>query len=600
VTDLGRTLSGIASELETAPVAGIVLITDGADNRSGDLDKTAAQLRARNIPVYAVGVGSPVFSHDAEILNVTMPDKVLKDTMVEAEVSVRSTGYPGRKTRLLVSDGERLLYSREIMLGSDGEVKVHPAGFNCPSAGSRVITFRIEPFDEEIVKENNTRTALIRIEDSRPQILYVEGEPRYEYVFLRRAILQDENLHLVTFLRQADGKFLRQGVEDSSDLEGGFPNDKESLFRYQAIVVGSVEASFFTFDQLRMISDFVSLRGGSFLMLGGRNSYGEGGYAGTPIEDLLPVVLDKDSSNNIPDAQNAEFKARLTGYGMQHPVTRFSDLEEQNRESWEKAPDLVGFNPTAGPKPGATVLIQGSLQDSNGQGPVILAFQRFGKGKSAALTTASAWRWRMGLEHTDTFYELFWKRMFRWLVSDVSDSVRIMTEKDSYSLQDTVALTAEVNDSAFIPLNNVRVTAHVTAPSGMTDTLQLDWDVEKHGVYAKEFHPREEGIYDVSLEASRVDEILGAPKTNFRVAELNEEFHDAALNSNLLERLAEETGGRTYAPDSLDTLPEDISYIDTGSSRVEEKDLWDMPFLFLLLVGFLSMEWTLRKRKGLL
>ena len=600
ITDFDKTLSGIATELETAPVAGIILITDGADNHSAELDKTAAQLRARNIPVYAVGIGSMNFKRDTEILRVTMPDKVLKDTMVEAEVSIRSTGYPGQKTRLVVFDDERLLYSREIMLGSDGEVNVHRANFNCPTAGSRVITFRIEPFDEEIVQQNNTRTALIRIEDSQPRILYVEGEPREEYKFLKRAVEDDENLHLETLLRQAEDTFLHQGTEESSSAEEErFPKDKESLFRYKAIIIGSMEASFFTLDQLRMISDFVSERGGSFLMLGGRHSYARGGYAGTPLEDVLPVFLDS-SSGDVPDTQDVAFKTRLTGYGMLHPVTRFTDMEAENRERWEKAPLLVGYNPTRGQKPGATVLIQGSLQDSIGPSPVILAFQRFGKGKSAALMTASTWRWRMELEHTDTFHELFWKRMLRWLVSDVSDPVQIATDKDSYSSQDTVVMTAGVRDSAFVALNNARVTAHVQAPSGTMQTLNLDWDVEKNGVYATDLHPEEEGIYEVSVEASQGDKILGTQKTNFRIAESNEEFHKAALNSDLLERLARETGGRYYTPENIDTLPEDISMIDTGSSRVEERELWDMPFLFLLLAGLLSAEWILRKRKGLL
>jgi uncharacterized membrane protein len=599
ITDFDKTLSGIATELETAPVAGIILMTDGADNHSADLDKTAAQFRARNIPVYTIGIGSTDFKRDTEILRVTMPDKVLKDTMVEAEVSIRSTGYPGQKTRLVVFDDERLLYSREIMLGSDDEVKVHRANFNCRNAGSRVITFRIEPFDEEIVQQNNTRTALIRIEDNQPRILYVEGQPREEYKFLRRAVEDDENLHLETLLRQADDTFLHQGTESSSAEKERFPEDKESLYRYKAIIIGSMEASFFSLDQLRMISDFISDRGGSFLMLGGRHSYALGGYTGTPLEDVLPIFLD-DGSVNVSDTQNVEFKTRLTGYGMLHPVTRFADMEAENRERWEKAPLLVGYNSTLGPKPGATVLIEGILQDTTGQGHVILAFQRFGKGKSAALMTASTWRWRMELEHTDAFHELFWKRMLRWLVSDVTDPVQITTDKDSYSSQDTVVMTAGVHDSAFIPQNNARVTAHVQAPSGTTHTLNLDWDVEKNGVYAADLHTEEEGIYEVSVEASQGDKILGTQKTNFRIAESNEEFHNATLNSNLLERLARETGGRYYTPENLDTLPEDISMIDTGSSRVEERELWDMPFLFLLLVGLLSTEWILRKRKGLL
>jgi uncharacterized membrane protein len=598
ITDLERTLHQIAGELTTAPIAGIVLITDGADNHSINLDAAASQLRARKIPVYTVGVGSSDFPRDTEVLRVTTPRKVLKDAMVEAEVSVRSKGYAGRSSKLLVLDQDRLLQSQEIMLGSDGEVKIFKTSFSCRTSGPRVFTFRIEPFSDELIPENNDQTILMRVENTRPQILYVEGEPRWEFGFLRRAILQDKNLQLVTLLRQADGKLYRQGVDSSSILEKGFPADKPELFKYQAVIVGSVEASFFTFDQLRIISDFVSQRGGGFLMLGGKKAFGQGGYINTPIEDMLPLYLGP-GSRGVPEFSDLEFKARLTGYGSQHPITRLSMLEAENRKKWDAAPALVGFNPTVGPKPGATVLAQGSTPDARGQSPVILAFQRFGRGKSVAFTTASSWRWRMGQEHTSSFHELFWTQMLRWLVTDAPDPVNAQSEKSSYSLDEPAVIRAEANDSSFTPLNNAQVQAQVQSPSGQVRSLSFSWEVEKDGTYSVSFQPEEEGIYEISSEAFQAGKSIGTAKSNFRVAQSTEEFHNAAMNDGLLKRLSAGTGGRYYRPKDTGTLPEDISYVNTGSSRLEEKELWDMPFLFLLLVGLVSTEWILRKRKGL-
>jgi uncharacterized membrane protein len=597
-TDLERSLNQVAGELATAPIAGIVLITDGADNHSTNLDAAAAQFRARNIPIYTVGIGSPDFPNDTEVLRVAAPAKVLKDTEVEAEVSVRSTGYPGRRTRLLVLDQERQLQSREITLGRDGEVKTFKIHFDNQSAGPRVFKFRVEPFPDEIIPQNNDQTVLVRVEDGHPQILYVEGEPRWEFAFLRRAIFPDKNLYLITLLRQADGKLFRQGAESPTTLEKGFPADKAELFQYKAIILGSVEASFFTFDQLRMISDFVGRRGGGFLMLGGKNSFGQGGYINTPLEDVLPVGLGQ-STGAISGFQDLEYKVRPTSYGLQHPICRLSPLEDQNRKRWEMAPALVGFNPTYGAKPGATILAQGSASDASGQSPVILAFQPFGRGKSVAFTTASSWRWKMGLEHTDNFQELFWKQMLRWLVSDAPDPVSVAAEKHSYSLDDTVVFHAEVNDYAYMPLNNVQLTTEIKAPSGQVSSLQLAWDVEKDGAYSGTFKPQEEGIYEVSSEAFLGNKSLGTAKANFRIAESTEEFHNAAMNLDLLRRLSAATGGHYYSPGDLRSLPEDISYIDKGSSRLEDKELWDMPFLFLLLIGLISTEWILRKRKGL-
>ncbi len=597
-TDLERTLNQIVAELTAVPLAGIVLITDGADNHSTDLDAAAAQLAARGIAVYSIGIGSPDLGRDTEVLRVAAPARVLKETAIEAEVSVRSAGYAGRKTRLSVYDQEKLLQTQEVSLGGNNEVKTFKTVFGTHSAGPRVFKFRLEPFADEIISENNDQNLLIAITDEQPPILYVEGEPRWEYRFLRRAVIEDKNLHLMTLLRQADGKFLRQGIESPAVLEKGFPVDKPDLFRCKAVILGSVEASFFTFDQLRMISDFVSQRGGGFLMLGGKNSFGQGGYVNTPLEDLLPVVLGRNSAGNS-EFQDLEFKARMTNYGFRHPITRLSLSEEENRKRWEAAPALVGLNPTADSKPGATVLLRGSVPDARGQSPVLLAFQRYGRGKSIALTTAATWRWRMGLEYEDNFHELFWKQMLRWMVSDVPDPVSAAVERHSYTLEDAAAIRVDAKDSSFMPVNNAQVAGQVKSPSGQINALQFVWDVEQDGVYSAAFMPREEGIHEVTAEAFQGGRSLGTARTYLQIADSTEEFHNAAMNSGLLKRLSAKTGGRYYSPDDLRNLPEDISYVERGPSRLEEKDLWDMPFLFLLLAGLVSAEWILRKRKGL-
>jgi uncharacterized membrane protein len=597
-TDLTRTLNQVADELAAAPIAGIILITDGADNRSGNVDATATRFRARNIPVYTIGIGSSEISRDVEVLQVSVPSKVLKDTVLEAEVTLRATGYSGRRTRLMVFDRDRQLQSREITLGRDDEVKTYKLIFNSQSAGPRIFKFQAEPFPDELIPENNDQTMLVRVEDAQPQILYVEGEPRWEYGFLRRAVLQDKNLRLVTMVRQADGKFLRQGIESASTLEKGFPDDKAELFQYKAIIIGSVEASFFTFDQLRMISDFVGQRGGGFMMLGGRNSFGQGSYTNTPIEDLLPVGLGQNAAA-VQAFQDLEYTVRLTQYGYQHPVTRLALSEDQNRKRWESAPALVGFNPVLNLKPGATALLHAKTSDVRGQNPIILAFQRFGKGKSVAFTTASSWRWRMSQEHTNNFHALFWKQMLRWLVSDAPDPVSIAAEKQSYSLDDVAILRAEAKDASFMPLNDARLTAEIKAPSGLISSVQLGWDVDRDGAYSASFKPTEEGIYEISSEAFQGSKSLGTARANFQIAQSTEEFHNAAMNSNLLKRLSSATGGRYYTSEDLRTLPKDISYIDKGASRIEDKDLWDMPFLFLLLISIISTEWIMRKRKGL-
>jgi hypothetical protein len=148
-------------------------------------------------------------------------------------------------------------------------------------------------------------------------------------------------------------------------------------------------------------------------------------------------------------------------------------------------------------------------------------------------------------------------------------------------------------------LNNAKVTAKVKAPSGAMVSVPLIWDLSKEGQYSGSFRPLEEGVYEVATEAFQGSRSLGVGHANFRIAESQEEFHNAGMNAELLKKLATDTGGRYYTADTARTLPEDISLADTGASRLEEKELWDMPIFFLLVVGAVSAEWILRKRKGL-
>jgi hypothetical protein len=125
----------------------------------------------------------------------------------------------------------------------------------------------------EQVTQNNARDALIQVNDRAEKVLYYEGEPRWDYKFIRRAVEDDKNLQLVSMDRTAENKYYRQGVTNPDELIGGFPKTREELFGYRAIILGSVEAASFTPEQLRIIADFVNKRGGALLMLGGRRSF---------------------------------------------------------------------------------------------------------------------------------------------------------------------------------------------------------------------------------------------------------------------------------------------------------------------------------------
>jgi hypothetical protein len=84
-----------------------------------------------------------------------------------------------------------------------------------------------------------------------------------------------------------------------------------------------------------------------------------------------------------------------------------------------------------------------------------------------------------------------------------------------------------------------------------------------------------------------------------RVSAGDAEYFDAAMRSTLLKRVAEDTGGRFFTTADVASLPEAISYSGRGVTVVEERELWDMPALFLALIGLVAAEWGYRRVRGL-
>jgi uncharacterized membrane protein len=533
---------------------------------------------------------------------VEAPRVALKGTSLVVDVGVAQRGLSGRSVRLVVEDSGRVVASRDVELPGEGESASVRAHVTVAESGPRSFRFRIVPQPGEELTENNAQDVLVEVVDRREKVLYFEGEPRFELKFLRRAVSGDDNLQVVTLQRTAEDKYLRLDVDDAEELAAGFPRTREELFRYRGLVLGSVEASFFTSDQLRMVADFVSQRGGGLLMLGGRRSFAEGGYAPTPLADVLPVVLDAGAAPAGADERPPcrELKVELTPSGVAHAAMQLGPSEVDSRKRWESLPPVSALNAVHRIKPGAVTLLAGHGEGSRDP-QVVLAHQRYGRGKALAFTVQDSWQWQMHADVPleDQSHEILWRQLLRWLVSQVPGPVTVTTPRDRYAPGESVLVTAEVNDDRYLKVNDARVAARVVTPSGDVRELPMEWTVERDGEYRASFRADEEGVYDVQVEARRGDAELGRDAVHVQAAELPVEYFGSEMRSSLLRRIAEETGGRFYTAETAASLPEDISYSGSGATVVERKELWDAPVLFFMAVALLGSEWALRKRWGL-
>jgi len=595
-THVGQALDRARDELAGLPLAGLVMVTDGADTSDAAIDETLASLKARSIPVFTVGVGQDRFAHDIQVTRVETPRAVLKGTALVVDVVLSQTGYGGQTVPLTVEDDGRIVSTQEVTLPPDGESATVKVRFTAAEAGARVFKFTVPTQPGEQVTQNNARDALIQVNDRVEKILYYEGEPRPEMKFLLRGVDEDKNLQVATLLRTAENKYWRTRISSPDEMIGGFPKTREELFAYRALILGSVEAASFSPEQLRMIADFVSKRGGSLLMLGGRRAFAEGGWGGTPVGEVLPVLLE---SGTTTAKYFSWVNPKPTRAGASFPVTQIAGDEKASSAKWSEMPPVSAVNSVRQVKPGATVLLTGL--DDRRQDQIVLAYQRYGRGKAIALPVQDTWMWKMDAKVavTDTTHAMFWRRLIRWLVDGVPEQVNVTTTTDRVEPGEPIKLAAEVLDAAYAEVNDSRVVARVTSPSGKTTELPVEWTVTKDGDYRTTFVPDESGVYDIQVTADRDQKTLGKSSMHVRVSAGDAEYFDAAMRAPLLKRVAEETGGRFFTPANAASLPEAISYSGRGVTVVEERELWDMPALFLALVGFMAAEWGYRRMRGL-
>jgi uncharacterized membrane protein len=599
VTHIGDSLKQLADETADLPIGAVVLLSDGADNSGGIDQGTIAALRNRHIPVHTVGFGLEQVPHDIEISDAVVAPRALADSRLSTTVSLHQRGYAGRKATLTVRDGDKVLTSRPITLAADGAAQTEALLFNAGAAGAKTLSFSVEVLPDEENRNNNSVTRLVNVDSDKRRILYVEGEPRWEYKFIRRAEDDDRIVQLASMLRTTANKIYRQGITDQKDLANGFPTTSDELFNYQAIVVGSVEATYFTPQQQELIHQFVDRRGGGLLLLGGQFSLADGGWAASGLADLLPVTLPGRKGTFHRDHATPT----LTPVGAESVICRLSEDPAKNADRWKKLPYLIDYQDPGTPKPGAEVLAE---MMAGGRKLPLLITQNFGRGRTAVLATGGTWRWQMSLPLGDTSHDDFWRQLLRWMVSDTPG--RVVASVPSQMLFDDgrVQLSADVRDKDYLPAVDAQVQAHVTGPQGAAAVVDLTPEPNNPGVFHGEWNAEKPGSYITEVTAMRANakdaagpQEIGRDVLTFaRMDGVAENFH-TEQNRELLQQLAAQTGGRYWQPKDLPGLANEIPYSEAGITIREAKNLWNMPIVFLLLLLLRSSEWLLRRKWGI-
>ncbi len=645
-SEIRRALTLLRERYRNRPVAGVLLFSDGnATDLSSpaDLEK---EFSGEGPPIFPVIIGEDAPVVDLGIVEALVSQTIFEDAPVNVQVDVRASGFAGKKTvlRLLDEEGEEV-ESVSHRVGSDDET--HRFRLRLRPVKTGVLFYTLEfgeetdpggregeavrTFPGEATEANNRRTVLVQRPEGPYRILYVTGRPNWEYKFLRRALMVDPQVDMVGLLRLArrEPKFewrgrtgessnplfrgfgkedaeeaagydqpvlMRLHTRDARELSDGFPKTAEDLFpEFQALILDDVEAEFFTTDQMRLIEEFVSRRGGGFIMLGGQESFRSGDYAHTPIAQLLPVYLDKIAT--LESAGNIRFD--LTKEGWLEPWLRLHDEEEKERVRLTRMPELRVLNQVSAIKPGASIFAV--ARDARGKTLPAVVAHRFGEGRVLAVTVGDVWRWGQREEGLHEEMDKSWRQMARWVMANVPRQVAFTAARDASSDgSGAMKLQVRVKDEKFLPRDNAIVKIEVTGPDGAPVELLAEPSLEETGLYEIENPSLVPGSFRaVATVTDENGEALGKAQTGWVTDPAAEEFRRLQPHRALMEELAARSDGEVVPIESLRDFAGDLPEREAPVMEIRSEPLWHTPWVFLAALACFGSEWALRRRFGM-
>jgi len=639
-TALGDALKESVARVGQQSAAAVILLTDGVPTSGEDPRKVA---RTLGVPVFPIALGGKMAEKgkffDIGIAGVPHNLELIVNNIGKLKFTLSNFGIEN------LSEADRALtmtlrYKNEVVAtapvqfpAQNGSREVEME-YTPKEAGVQKLTVALPVLPGEPVTENNTREFIVRVADPKIRVLIVEGVIRSEYRFLRRVLGSDPTIEVTSVIKKSKEEFYQQDSDPGIDLSRGLPRNKEDMKKFDVVILGDIARAEFTDEQLQCLKDFVS-GGAGLLAIGGYHAYGPGGYADSPVADLLPMKI-----GGPADGQSAgNFAPALTSAGKAHPVFEgcakfFGDSSNsgQSPATGEKsAGDLAtldGANRVAGVKPGAEVLAVNPNESLPGGGekmPVV-AVQQFGTGRVLALTADTTWKWRFQMEGhgLDSPYYRFWRQSVRWAAGRkdqgnqrVKERLIAWPDKIEYALGEPMTVEARVQTADGEPMDNATVEVEIQSgtaagaapqPSAAPKSTNaaahstkavLERNPQAVGQYRGSVSPPAGGICRAVVTAADRNAEFARVEFEFSVGQTAGEFDRVDVDELLLQTLAAETGGEFHTFATASEIPDELDVRQRREMYHEEKNIWNEWGFAAVFLACASAEWFLRKRNAL-
>ena len=642
LTDIGGAIRETVAAWKGQQTAGIVLITDGAHNSGQFPLETITPLE---VPIYPIGVGSVEPPKDVQVQQVNYAPIAYTNHESVIRVSVGQTGYTGKTTQVSLREIESntLVDAVTFTFNAHQDVnaietstkQVIELKLTPQSEGNFQYTITLPTLDGELTEANNQKTFSVKVVKAKLNVFYLEGRPRWDYTFLKRALERDpdieatcailssnrlkQQLPVDSVLNRLDG-YYPQATPVSQTPQ--FPETLAELSKYDVLILGDLGAEHLTKTQQRAIVDFVETQGKPVIFLPSRNMLGVNGFQNTELASLLPIDIPRNGCR----VEDTEFTLQLTQSGTFHPMLQLSEIssptETDSRQLIANMPALPRFFSGFRLRGGATTLMD------NGKGMPILILQRAGLGKSLLIAAEGFYNWDFGVKtfkdrRYHTIYPRFWAQVLRWMATNTDDkNVYLTTDASTYAIGDTVKVTAYLYSETYQPQAGATVEIEVVPPDGIPfqvnssqssvvssqlggesatpdSSLTDDREPTTDSHFTAQFVLLQKGKYRIRATGRNGSLKLGEDQIDIYAHPQLAELENPQLNEDLLKQLAGQTGGTYFPIADVESVPENIANVQNPIFVDAERDLWAHPLVLITVVGLLGTEWFLRKRVGL-
>jgi len=591
-TTLAESIGKLAGTGRGSPLAGIVLLTDGLDTSLRRSEAAISDLGEHGVPIYPVSVGI-ADPDDVSIRTVVIQEVAFSGDKVPVRVQIRSKGYEKRVASLSVKLNGRTVSQKAVSLTGGlqfEDIFFHVDIYEKEAAKVEVI---IEPFQDEATAENNATERSVSVVNEKINVLCIEGSARWEYRYLRAMLKRDPRFKTTFIATRAKPEV----AKNTAEYIARFPELREEAFLYDLVILGDVDAEFFTGEELNLLEELIRDRGGSLLVLCG-SRFTPTSYTGTVVEKMLPVAF--ESEGEWEDIDDSVYPV-LTPEGRSSLVMTLETDTEMNDRIWSRVAPLDHVPPLHSPKPGATVLAELSDSSARNEAYPFVAWQRYGAGKCMSIASDRLWmlRFKMG----DKYHWRVWSQSLQFLtlsrLMGEHKRIRLETDRSSYQDGERVLLYAKVLDDTFNPENRAGFQIEITAlddPAGPSSTLRLVPNVTRAGLFEGYFNPPQAGRY---LVRSNADDEDYSNTTEFQVADLNPEMANTDLQLTRLKRIADISGGEVLSLSEFGELATLVDRTPHTARTNTDYSLWRNGWMALLALALMGAEWIFRRRYDL-